>query len=543
MKIGKIQLVLLAAILFIALITFKPLFSTALFGDDWQILWIATAPGHLGGTPLHTVANSYLMEVYTFNFLFKIFGFSSLAYYTFSFLLRVLVAFTLFWFLKRRKLSDMASFLGSTLFMVSPIGLEATIMIRNFDSYLGMILLLITFDIAFKLDSFKKAFVIIVLSIPELFINTIRAPGYFIAVCFFLFVSTTFAEIKNKKPAIVSILILTLILLIASTTSLFGGQGQNIRFLDFLSSQFFLSMMGNVGRSIVPYLPNELPPFIIISLCFLFWKRDYFFRKGIGSKIVVLVEILTILFIGLKIYQHKADFTNSILVGTFFAVNFILTILTEWRMSKTERLKETLIVLVLLISPLFTPILRNINFLADSEHRYLIFSALAIPIMVSFLFGSLHTTKTTKIKAGLFVLSFFLILSFILGTQNYLNFHQKNHNISYTNDVWGKLKSYLDKYDIKNNKVEIILLTNTQSYSKVNAVVHFGSLFHIGLIYGIWREDRLPTTYLIWNNEMLDKHLKQVSDPSRQKIFIEIIDTQVKEVSISNKDLVPGPNF
>ena len=250
-KLTLIRILFLVIITLAGIVVFVPLLTTAIFGDDWQLLWIAKSFVNSRGTFLPTVANSYLLEVLTFYLMPRIFGYASLPYYALSFVLRIFVSFTLFWFLKKRNLSDIAAFFGGLLFMVSPVGLEATIMMRNFDSYLGMILLLVTLDITIRLDNVKKSISIIILSILELLINTIRSPGFFIAIFFTLTAKILLPGTRNKKIILFTLISICATFLLVGNSALFGGQLQNlsIRNFPFSTSLFALNYDFFIGEN------------------------------------------------------------------------------------------------------------------------------------------------------------------------------------------------------------------------------------------------------------------------------------------------------
>lgn len=529
-KVNKTQFFLLLVIFALGLVVFMPLFSTAIFGDDRQLLWISKAFMNPKGTPLHTVANSYLFEILIFNLMTRFFGCTSIYYYAFSFVLRVAVSYTLFWFLKKRNLSDTAAFLGGLIFIVSPIGSGATIMIRNFDSYLGMIILLVTLDILIRFNDIKKYIYVIILSITALLINTIRSPGIFVIVCSVLLAKIILPKSQDKKGAFLTLIFLVVTFFVAYRSSLFGGQQYDITNTNF-PLEFFYSFFGNVGRTIIPHLSSELIPFLIISCLFLIWKREYFFQKNVLSKILGILEISTITYIGINLLKKNADFANSFLIGLYFIINFVYTSLVAFLRGNRVKFINNLIVLTLAFSFIISPNLRQPYFHADSDHRYLIYAALLVPIMISYSIQNLLQENKIKITIGLSML-FLLFLSFAQSSSNIITLHHKNHSVSYTNTVWNQLKSYLDKYDLKHNKVEVILLTDIATYSKVSASVYFGFSFHTGLIYEIQTEDQLPTVYFVWTEELLEKHLQKVSDPSRKRVLIEIIDSQVREIPL-----------
>jgi len=115
--------------------------STSLYGDEWKTLWLGEAAIHNTGSIFQqpSMEFSYIFATIIFHLIYKIAGFNSTYYYAFSFLTRLIAAIFFLLFLKNRGLSKISSFLGSMIFMISPVGIETTDWAKNFDSYLGVV--------------------------------------------------------------------------------------------------------------------------------------------------------------------------------------------------------------------------------------------------------------------------------------------------------------------------------------------------------------------------------------------------------------------
>jgi len=527
------QIIPYLLVLIIGLFLFKSTITSAsIYGDEWFIFWIGKSALFNNGNILHLNVGyiPYVLEIVVFESLSRVFGYQSWPYYLLSFLTRLLVAFTLLWFLRRMKLNRAISSVAALLFIISPIGLEATDWVRNFDSYLGLFFLIILLNLSSRLKSLKDVLVYWILFIVAVFINTLRSPGLFIILLSSLGIHLISEKTKAaKKVYTYSSLALLVTIAILSITSVFGSQTAQL-FENFSLFPFAKSIMGSIGTTIVPSRLLLLN-FLSISFLLFLWKRRLFLTLKNINTYIFSIYIISVFFITLQIFQKGDSFTNFGLIGIFFVAVLVLCGVKEYFSKDFPSLQKTMLVFLLSFSPMLIPLIRIPQIHPLNEHRYLIYSALVVPLLVAFSLEKGSTWKG-KYRNSTIVLALvatgILIMNFWGQSKSYLERQIQSHGSTYTNKVWSQMEENLKGLDLNRQKVGIILLTKKEYEPQVFNSIYFGFGFHAGVTYNIWDQSMLPPSWLIVD-EQIDKSKipSYIISPDRKIVVLEIIGDKV----------------
>lgn len=486
-KFVKSNFFYLLFILFVGLILFSISFRASIYGDEWKIFWLGKSAIETRGNILKQQSTdlSYLFEILVFNILSKFAGYDGRLYYIFSLLCRLFATYSLFWFLLTQKMSKSAAFMGSLLFIVSPIGIETTDWVRNFDTYLSIPLFLVMLNISLNLKNKVGSIKIIILLIIITLLNTTRSPGVFVVLFGFLLYRAIFNSTSRKISFYAAIFAL-LIYLFVSLTPIFGAQTAKL-FDNFILRDFVYSFFGAVGNIVLPNVSSEV---ISFKVCF---------------------------FIGVVFF------------GIILLFSFIKS--KRWTLKNNNLIFVTLLIS---FSPILTPLIRIPQIHASSEHRYLMYSALTVPILLSLLINRFK--KSGAIFNLTLIMTFVLVMIYTKAAYGYLDNQTNLHSQYYTNSVWDNLKKNLDKYDADKKLISVIILTDRETVSRVNNSVAFGFNFHFGLIYEIWDDGKLPPVWVI-EGKVLNKSTipSIVFSPDRKILVFEIKGDTVTDLTPTAK--------
>lgn len=477
----KSNLKFLSIIFFVGLVVFYPSFITAVYGDEWKIFWLGESAIQKSGNIFTQQPTdiSYIFEIVVFNIVSKVFGYDGTPYYLLSYLSRFVAATALCWLLIQNRLGKMAAVIGSLLFMISPVGIETTDWVRNFDSYLAIPLIIFTINLINNLNSKRDLVKVTIYFFLTILVNTTRSHGVF-----FLFLGYLLYKmlIYRTKRTLLGLSILTMIFtyLAFSSTPIFGGQLEKL-FNNFNFSEFSYSFFLNYRSGIIPYVSTS----------------DFKFSFYLGLLFFLSLGIFVI-------YLRKTKYQSLILLAFLFSFCFLLI-----------------------------PLIRIPQIHASFEHRYLIFSALTIPIIISII---LDILKNKVVKIFMFILSILTILSFALITLQYLNRQKDIHSQEYTNKIWREMGNKIGKYSNDLNRLSVIILTDRESRQKVDNPVAFGFNYHFGLIYKIWTDKELPPVWVVEGNKIEKENIHpSILDPARKIIVLEIKGGEVKDITPTAK--------
>lgn len=499
---------------------FSKTFHLSLFGDEWQVLWLVkNSVATNGQWDLHinqTIGQGYRVGALMMYLLTEYFGYDGKAVYTFSFITRFFATLTLFYFLRRRECSYLAAFLGTLFFLITPIGLQATEWAKNFVSYISIIFFLLCIDSIYNLKSWRSILFFLLTFSISIYINTIRSPGILLTTTFLLIFHFFFNRSVNKKNIIFSLLCSVTIGFLFSKMLVFGGV--NIGHIE--------TFLGSIGAALLPQL--SLSYLILLISTLLFWKRYLLSKKYLLFTLGLHTLIVPILF-G-PFFQISNDKMMTIL-GIYFTLFMISTFIIELFNKQISEALNTSLPFLLIIFFLIAPWLVG-TLVVGPTHRYMIYSALSLPIIVAF---SLHQNISQGSKEKLF--SFFkfrsisicitllFLLMFYLSLKSEINQMYSFHNQDTAKTIWQQITPYFDNYDFKNRRAVVFFNSNIGAIE--HDVVTFGFGFHMGYIYKIWVYDinemwnRLPIvvdsladfTSMITDGKMSRKYLGENSKP------------------------------
>lgn len=471
----------------IGVLVLRPSFSMGLYGDEWQMLWFIKAIQLGSYHVLPTdIWNSYMNEMIVFDWLSYFFGYDGRFYYIFSFFCRILAVYICYWFFYKRTASKFISLLTSCLFLVSPVGIEATDWARNFDSYLGIALLLVIVDRLFELNKLKNVLLAVLFSIGLFLTNPLRSHGNILIILVVIFFGIL--DKKSRKYSWLTGFLILMVYVLFINIQIFGGLTS---FEMFTFDQYFANvknLIGNIGRVFVPSINLQQYIFGIVAFLFFVWKRSVFQSFSRIKLFIIIVYLITF---GLVEYQiiFSQPFTKNIYIGSFFLSWFLLIGLIEFITKKTEPFKQTIICLSLSVAFLVFPFLRQPHFQAASEHRYLIYSSLAFVFMLGFLFQSLQD-KTSKFIVVCCI--GFILVIFASSTQSYLLEKSITHNYHYSQYIWDQIYYLSKDFNMQKKTTVIFVKSDFTNSSIFGDSVNFGFMFRYGLTFNVYQEKYLP---------------------------------------------------
>lgn len=469
-------------LLIFGIFAFSKTFYLSLFGDEWLVLWIVkNSVATNGQWDLHidqTIGQGYKMGALIMYLLTEYFGSDGKAVYIFSFITRFFATLTLFYFLKRRACSNKAAFLGSLFFLITPIGLQATDWVKNFTSYISIIFFLLCIDTVYSLKSWRSILFFILTFSISIYVSPIRGPGIILTAAFLLIFQYFFNRSVNKKNIIFSLFCSLAIGFLISKILVFGGF--NIGQME--------TFLGSIGAALLPKLSFPYLTLLIVTL--LLWKRYLLRKKYLLFTLVLHTFILPILFGSFLNISNDKMFT---ILGIYFILFMISIFIIELFNKKISEALNTSLPFLLIICFLIAPWLMG-TLVIDPIHRYMIYSALSLPIIVSF---SLNQSTLEESKKKLFFsfklnsISFYItllfLLMFYLSLNSEINKLYFNHNQYTAKILWQQITPYFNNYDFKKRRAHIFFDTNNGAI--VHDTVTFGFGFHMGYIYKIWSYD------------------------------------------------------
>ncbi|MDO8639234.1 MAG: hypothetical protein Q7R43_06675 [Candidatus Daviesbacteria bacterium] len=470
-------------LLIIGVFVFNKTFQLALFGDEWQVLYIfknAVATG--GQWNFHisqAVGPGYQIGALMMYLLTELFGYDGKAVYIFSFITRFLAALTLFYFLRKRECSNLASFVGALFFLISPIGLQATDWAKNFTSYISIVFLLLCIDSIYTLKSWRNILFFLLTFSLSIYVNPIRAPGIILIIPFLLIFQYFFNRVVDKKNIIFSLFCSIIIIFIFSKMFFPGND---------IAPAPIENLLGSIGAAVLPQ-----PSFYYLSLLIatlLLWKRYLISKKYLLFTLLLHIVTLPLFFGSFLQLSNNKMFT---ILGIYFTIFMIYVFIIELSNKKPTEALNTTLPFLLIIPFLVAPLLRG-TLGIDSFHRYMIYSALSLPIIVAFSINEnlLLGPKEKfflffKSRSVSFCITLLFLVMFYLSLKAEINKMYTGHNQATASIIWQQITPYFNNYDFKNHSAVAFFDSN------IGAIVHdsvtFGFGFHMGYIYKIWISD------------------------------------------------------
>jgi hypothetical protein len=462
-----------------------------LYGDEWQMLWFSKAIQQ-GSYQIASgdIWNSYLNEMVVFKWIEYFFGYDGRFYYLFSFLCRFLSVGVSYWFFYKHTKSILAAVTISSLFMVSPIGIEATDWARNFDSYLGIALLLFLIDQLIKISSLTKVLFITFISIILFLINPLRSHGTVLIILGII--CTRFITERFNKYRLMTLCLILSIYLFFTKIEVFGGLTtfEPFPFTLYLSS--IKNLVGNMGRVLVPSFGNQPLLFGGVAILFLLWKWELFNLHSTIGKVLFAIFVLSFLYVEYQIF-NAAIFAKSVYIGIFFLGWIITSIVFHIIQRQNAKLVEINTLFLLTIAFLIFPFIRQPHFQAASDHRYLVYSALAVVWIV---LGVFMKKNSFISQFFIYLLLFTLIYYYSWLTHQFLSEKSVSHNYLYSTFLWNQIYQLAPDVDSDKRSNVFFLKNNFTDSSVFGDSVNFGFMFHFGLLFNISKEKNLPYLFV-----------------------------------------------
>ena len=521
---------------FISLIVFFPSFKLHLSGDDYQSLWryLLYKEGIIPGrwTDIKIFFTDYGPQDIFMQSVFQLFGLKPFFYYGFSYLSRLLAAFSflpLIYFLTKSKA---AAFFSSLLFSVATPGLETTDWVFNMPSYLAIFffnLFLITF---FKLKE-KYNSSLLLLSILLFTITIVAMPIRMVFLPVLLVLSEGYWLIRNRKFSVIkdgfakiTVYIITFIIILAVTN--IGGTiglgydsqrdvaGWKSNIEHYFSGiqepfsekkyQYFLYPVGQIGNIIIP---NNLirprweiltrsrslffvviPSFVVVYFALKFLKRSYpqITERSRRVSLIILscwAVFVWFFFAAPSKYQLATSVFMAMLFGGYVLTMLALLFIKNFK-SKTNSYLILFAVLTIILS--FAQYwVRNPNMVLVTYNRYFIIPAAGLAFLVGIIIGF------AKNKSPIVVGSFCLVGLHMLSSFYYLNHLSKVREVKNTDNIRSAIPNIFTQEKLKNS---ILFYFEPQG----SEVLHHSLLFGFPVIMSI-QYDFLSNVNLIYTDD------------------------------------------
>lgn len=501
-----------------------PSFKLALFGDDWQQIWNYF---HYIETPNITNHLAYFVSGYgafemTTGILYGIFGHNYKMYYIFSYLYKLIAAFSvwpLIFYLTRSKL---ASFYGSLFLSVTLIGIESTNWVVNSPAYLSIANLSLFFFFFIKSREDLKP-VTFGLAILFFYLAHIFAPLRMTGLLPFTFFMEAFMYIKSRKLRLSFFRLFTIIIIfvIISGTSAAQGRSKNSLLEDASSilnsglskiatmsqsrSDFLFYPVMTIGRLVIPYSVKPQVPTLFFGLIIFLGTLILNIPKGRKIILTTTLSLGIWSLISWIIYSiNKStlllqDAISLAIGGYFLIIGIILMIYNRSRLISTSLL---LGVFWTIFSFIFTWI-RAPETLHPTEHRYLTPAAVGIAIFFASIIGLGHRLRN---RINLFLLIIPFIIINILTTRSFFtDVVENSHGAQTMNKIWSSFP-YIPEIG-KTEKTLVFYFDSTPGKGPLkHHSLTFGFPYRIALMYNIHDKDvnkslkRLPMVSNDWSD-------------------------------------------
>lgn len=477
---------------FIGLIVFWKTFSLEIYGDEWEGIWWTTSTLQTTGHFNDRVGyKSYELAAIMLNF---ISGASSLNYnstqvYFFSFFTRIFATFCLYYFLSKRSISKIGVFVGSLLFLITPIGIQTTDWAKNFTSYISIGFFLLCLNSLYDLTNWKKVLIFLATFLLSIYVNPIRAHGIIFTIFSLVTVKLLFQS-ENRKLLTLSLSAVLLVPFILSKFSVFGDATklqdfyiQNlVTFFNQMSLGKFNELFILVGKGVIPNF-SFISLFLLLAALF-YWKRKLFSKKSVS---ILAIAFLPLLFILWPVTNEKLTIILGIYFSAFLGIAFFIELFTK----KTEDAINTSIPLLLNLFFILIPFILGRTDVTESTHRYLIYSALSLPMIVAFSLKDYRKISfNLNAKNLFFCVCLILIGLFFISIKKEIDNFYNRHNQIIAKTIWSKILPHFRDFDFQKRRA-IVYLEGDDGGVLQDAVA-FGFAYHLGFIYRIWDFDHLP---------------------------------------------------
>lgn len=288
-------------------------------------------------------------------------------------------------------------------------------------------------------------------------------------------------------------------------------------------------LFGSIGAALIPQPSNYY--LCLLTATLLLWKRYMLNKRYLLLTLAFHIPVIIIFFSSLRI-SNDIKFA---VVGVYFTIFMISTFIIELTYKRTSEALKIGLAFMLIVFFLIAPLLAG-TLIIDPTHRYLIYSALSLPIIVAF---------SLKEKSFSFYIAILLLGMFYISLKSEIDKLYINHNQDTTKIIWQQITPYFDNYDFKNHRAVVFIDTNNGAI--VHDTVTFGFGYHMGYIYKIWVSDinesynRLPVavdsltdfTSLITDGKVAKKYLGKDADfvfPKAESFYFRIDGLKVSRI-------------
>lgn len=528
---------IVSLIILISLYTAFPSFKLALFGDDWQQIYnyfhYLGPKASLIEHATYFIGGYGAFEIMT-GLLYSTFGDNYKMYYIFSYLYKLIAAFSvwpLIFYLTRSKL---AVFYGSLFLSVTIIGLESTNWVINSPAYLAVanLSLFLYFFIKSRENLKIKSFLAAILFF---YLAHIFAPIRMTGLLLFTFFLELFLYFRspNLKLSTLRVFFILMIFIFISFTgasaertgilakeafsTISSGISQIDTALNKGRSDFLFYPIITVGRIIIPNTFN--PPIIIIlfglilfiSIMVLNIPKVKKFIPGIMIIIVVDTAVAWMIYSVNKSTLFVQDAKSLLTGGYFLILGTILIILN---------LKEKISILFFIgtfwtIFSFIFPWIRAPETLHPTEQRYLVASALGVAVFCA---GIIGLGKLQKNRAILFLLVLPLILINIISTRAFFfAVVEYSHGSEAMNKMWSSFP-YIPEIGKSAKPILFYFASSPNKQVLKHHSLTFGFPYRMAMAYNIHEDDifdslaKMPFAVNDWKDVVA-----AVSDPKYSK--------------------------
>jgi len=494
-----------AVIFLTGFLVHSPSFLTSIHGDEWKSLWLIENSLHVKNSllPINAREYPYAASLIALNLLSRFLSLHSGLFYFFVFIIKVLSSIAVFLFVKNVTKNELAGFASAFLFIISPIGVESYIWARNFDSYLGMTILMYVYIKTIRNELKIKKLILGFLLIMAL--NTTRSHGALL-----LLSSALLSEVvikKSKLKYLLSIALLGSIFFGAASTKYFGGQAGNL-FNDFEIVPFTTNLLGNIGKVFV-FSPTYMTiSYLSVLVLLLAWKFPT--KKGYAKATWKIFAALGI-FIFIFSFSVTTELYKSIMYALFFLFFLTSFAILEFLLKQKASFQNTMLVILLSTSFLIIPMIRQPNVVMSNEHRYIVYSGLVVPFLAAFAVNSSYILKSRFLL--LVTTTSMCALFFISSKQTHraLDIHKKVHSSRYTSYIWENLTTKINR-NVYIDSDNVVVIADINNHSKVGASLFFGGSYHFGLRYKDYNEEKnLKPVYLVHNEKEAEEYIEKKS--------------------------------
>lgn len=513
--------ILIFSIFFVGLILFYPTFDLGVFGDNWMVFWngmVSYGNTHQWGA-LTTYINPYGSNHLLLYSVARLFGYNPQVLYVLAYIFRFVVSVTLFWFMKKRGFGKFISCAAAVVFMLSPVGIEVYDWVFQIPSYLCLALVLLAIDKLFTLNSYKNTSLFLCYFFLSLSINPIRLHGILILLLPLLLCGVFVAGKERKKFYLIALVLSLLIFFVLLQNLAFGDPINAKRMmtpgvavvLQELSSGNFISIYRLILGVVNGFLPSGIVKgfnSIAISEKIFGIYRPSFEAVMAGFAVYLLVRAASLPrkikqinmihlvagFVPIAIFIFvlnkgligvlPVSERLSVVVGVSF-LSSLLVALVHAAISGNRRIADYYLLFVLSFSFLVLPMLHNPVSVFNVEHRYLVFNALVMPIILALGLSS----KNLIVKIIFLIILISISVAYYQTTSKAVENMLYRHGRAYSDTIWNQIDAEIPDYDPSERAV---FYFEADEPERAHESIFFGFSFRMGLKYGISDFNKLP---------------------------------------------------